>query len=80
MHAQIASIIRAEVERFTGEESLANAVRCAAWFVMDDFPDAKAVDFGEAASLIGLHQQGAINRWNEAKKNLEMAKIGTHHV
>lgn len=70
MHTEIAAIIQTEVSRFPGEESLANALRCAAWFVMDEFPDAKAADFGEAATLLSLHKQGAINRWNEAKANL----------
>lgn len=44
-------------------------LRVAAWYVMEEFPEAKASDFGQAAAACGLHRQGAINRWNEAKAN-----------
>lgn len=71
----IADIIETEVDRFDrDEESLAEALRAAAWFVMDEYPEAKAADFGDAAASLDLHRQGAINRWNEAKKNLEGLK------
>ena len=69
MILQIAEIIAEEVARFPGEESLAEALRAAAWFVMDEFPEAVASDFGDAAQTLDLHRQGAINRWNEAKRN-----------
>lgn len=65
---EIADIIEEEVGRFPGE-TLANALRCAAWFVHDEFPDATSTDFGDAAASVGLHRQAAMNRWNEAKKN-----------
>lgn len=74
MLIQICVIIGAEVSRFPGEEPLAEALRAAAWFVMDELPDATASDFGDAAATLGLHRQGAMNRWNEAKQNLEIAE------
>lgn len=67
---EIAKIITTEANHHLGM-CLAENLRAAAWYVMEDFPDAKAADFGDAAVLAGLHRQGAINRWNEAKKNLE---------
>lgn len=66
---EIADIIEAEIERFPENETLANALRCAAWIVHDEFPDATSTDFGDAAISCGLHRQAAMNRWNEAKKN-----------
>lgn len=66
---EIADIIEAELERFRGEETLANALRCAAWIVHDEFPDATSSDFGDAAASLGQHRQAAMNRWNEAKAN-----------
>lgn len=66
---QIADIIEAEVARFSGGETLANALRCAAVFVHEEHPAATASDFGDAAASLGLHRQAAMNRWNEAKKN-----------
>lgn len=71
MLEQIAQIIRTEVKHPLGM-SLAENLRAAAWYVMDDFPAAIARDFGDAAVLAGLHRQGAINRWNEAKANYEI--------
>lgn len=70
---RIAQIIDHEVDMFEGE-ALAESLRAAAWFVMDEFPEAKARDFGDAAARLGLHRQGAINRWNEAKHNLAIAE------
>ena len=64
----IAEIIRTEVNHKL-RMPLAENLRAAAWYVMEDFPEAKARDFGDAAALCGLHRQGAINRWNEAKAN-----------
>lgn len=72
MIEKIAEIIRTEVKHPLGM-NLSENLRAAAWYVMDDFPDATARDFGDAVLLCGLHRQGAINRWNEAKKNLEIA-------
>lgn len=74
MIREIAEIIRTELARFgLTVEPRAESLRAAAWFVMDDFPLATSSDFGDAAILCGLHRQGAINRWNEAKKNLDLA-------
>ena len=69
MLVRIAQIIKTEINHPLGMR-LAENLRAAAWYVMDEFPDAKARDFGDAALRIGLHRQGSINRWNEAKKNL----------
>lgn len=66
----IANIIADEVKK-THLGPLAENLRAAAWYVMDEFPEARAADFGDAAATKGLHRQGAINRWNEARKNLE---------
>ncbi|QIG73286.1 hypothetical protein EVC02_065 [Rhizobium phage RHph_N17] len=71
MHEQIAEIIRTEVNHKL-RMPLAENLRAAAWYVMDEFPSALARDFGDAAVLAGLHRQGAINRWNEAKANLSI--------
>ncbi|QJD54348.1 hypothetical protein [Aminobacter phage Erebus] len=73
MLEQIQMIIREELDRFTGDETRANALRSAAWFVMDDFPEATSADFADAAVMEGQHRQGSINRWNEALKNLKVA-------
>lgn len=67
---EIAAIIETEVNRFNGDETLATSLRCAALFVHEQFPDVVAKDFGDAAVLLGLHRQAAMNRWNEAKKNM----------
>lgn len=64
----IAKIIQAEVDRFLTEPN-ANALRCAAVFVNEDFPSATSADFGDAAASLGMHRQAAMNRWNEAKAN-----------
>ena len=53
--------------------TLAEALRWAAWRVFEEAPEAKARDFGDAAAAMGLHRQGAINCWNEAKKNWQIA-------
>lgn len=74
MLTPICIIIGAEVTRFKGDEPLAEALRAAAWFVMDELPATTASDFGDAAALMGLHRQGAMNRWNEAKHNLAIAE------
>lgn len=72
MHDQIASIILTEVAHPFGM-TLAENLRAAAWYVMEDFPQATSKDFADAAAAIGLHWQGARNRWNEAKANMEVA-------
>lgn len=48
-----------------GEDTLANAMRCAANAVLIDFPDATSAEFAEAAASLGLHKQGSRNRFNE---------------
>lgn len=68
MLVRIAEIIRTEVNHPL-RMPLAENLRAAAWYVMEEHPEAIARDFGDAAALCGLHRQGAINRWNEAKKN-----------
>lgn len=68
----LALIIRTELEHPLGM-SLAENLRAAAWYVMEEYPDTTAAEFGDAASLCGCHRQGAINRWNEARKNWEIA-------
>ncbi|QWY83375.1 hypothetical protein [Rhizobium phage RHph_X3_2] len=68
----IANIIETEVKRPLGMP-LAENLRAAAWVVMEEYPDAVARDFGDAAATKGLHRQGAINRWNEAKQNWAIA-------
>jgi len=37
--------------------------------IHEDDPSVTASQFGDAAALLGLHRQAAMNRWNEAKKN-----------
>jgi hypothetical protein len=64
----IAAIIAEEMARFPTETN-ANALRCAAVFVNEDFPAATSADFGDAAASLGMHRQAAMNRWNEAKAN-----------
>lgn len=66
---EIADIIEEEVGRFPGQETLANALRCAAQIAHEEYPDATSSDFGDAAASLGLHRQAAMNRWNEAKAN-----------
>lgn len=73
MLQQIADMIASEFEVFEGDESVSETLRAAAWNVMDTFPNATASDFGDAAAMLGRHRQGAINRWNEAVKNMELA-------
>lgn len=70
MITEIAKLIKIELDRFPGE-TLANQLRCAAWFAHEDFPKATSSDFADAAVSLGLHRQGAMNRWNEGIKNLK---------
>ncbi len=69
MLARIAAIITAEINHPLNM-SLAENLRAAAWYVMEEFPAAIASDFGDGAKIAGVHRQGAMNRWNEALKNL----------
>ena len=69
---QIASIIQAELDHPCGA-TFAENLRAAAWYVMEDFPSTTGAQFAEAAASLGLHRQGARNRWNEARKNWEIA-------
>jgi hypothetical protein len=64
--AAIAALIKNDL-RFveTGEDTLANAVRCAANALLLDFPDATSAEFADAAVTLGLHRQGSRNRFNE---------------
>ncbi len=71
MLAEIAKTINEEVNRFRGQETFANAMRCAAQMVMEEVEGATASDFGDAAASLGMHRQGAMNRFNEAKKVME---------
>lgn len=63
---KIAALIENDL-RFhkAGEESLAEALRGAANAVMLDFPNVTSAEFGDAAASMGLHRQGARNRFNE---------------
>lgn len=72
MLTEIANIITEEVAR-KELTSFAENLRAAAWYAIEEFPAVTASVFGDAAVLAGLHRQGAINRFNEAKKNLEIA-------
>ena len=68
---RIAAIIAVELERFAREdETLADAVRYAAVFAREEFPDMTSAEFGDAAVTLGLHRQGSRNRFNEAMKFL----------
>lgn len=69
---KIADIIGQEMERFAGER-LAEKLRWAAWLVREVMPATTSSQFGDAAAMLGLHRQGAMNRWNEAMKNWEVA-------
>lgn len=68
---RIADIIAEEMERFEGER-FAEQLRWAAWLVREELPDTTSSQFGDAAASLGLHRQGAMNRWNEAMKNWEL--------
>lgn len=72
MLTRIAEIIKKEVNHPLCM-SLAENMRVAAWYVMDEFPGATSADFGKAAETCSLHRQASMNRWNEAKKNWEVA-------
>lgn len=72
MNQRIAQIILTEVNHPLGM-SRAENLRAAAWYVKEEFPAATSSDFGDAAVVCGLHRQAAMNRWNEAMANLEMA-------
>lgn len=69
---RIAEIIKEEQCRFEGER-LAEQLRWAAWLVREEMPGTTSAQFGDAAASLGLHRQGAMNRWNEAMKNWELA-------
>lgn len=69
---RIIEIIEEEMDRFEGER-YAEQLRWAAWLVREEMPEATSSQFGDAAKELGLHRQGAMNRWNEAMKNWEHA-------
>lgn len=62
-----------EEDRKNGHD--ADSLRCAAWYVKDEYPDATSKQFADACvnSLLGITRKSAINRWNEAMNNLEKA-------
>ena len=66
-HEAIVALIEQDL-RFheAGEETLANAMRCAANAVLLDFPDATSKEFADAAVTLNLHHQASRNRFNEA--------------
>lgn len=69
---RIAEIITEEMARFSGER-YAEQLRWAAWLVREELGDGiTSTQFGNAAASLGLHRQGAMNRWNEAMKNWEL--------
>lgn len=71
MTPSVLDIISAEVERHGPH---AESLRCAAWYVLEEYPDATSTQFADAAqSLDGITRKAAINRWNEAMANLEKA-------
>lgn len=72
MLTRIQDIITTELDHQLKMVAAEN-MRAAAWYVMEEFPDATSTDFADAAVMLGLHRQGAINRWNEAVKNLKAA-------
>ena len=71
MKPTILDIIAAEIETHGCN---AESLRCAAWYVKDEYPDATSTQFADAAcQLDGVSRKSAINRWNEAMQNLEQA-------
>lgn len=48
-------------------EREAETMRATAFLVHSDHPEATSADFGDAAARLGMHRQGAMNRWNESK-------------
>ncbi len=63
---QIAAMIKHDL-RFheAGEESLAEGLRGAANAVILSFENVTSAEFADAAVLLGMHRQGARNRFNE---------------
>lgn len=49
--------------------SLAETLRAAAWYAREEAEDMTVGAFGDAAEELGLHRQGATNRFREAMKN-----------
>lgn len=71
MKPTILDIIATEVE---AHGPYAESLRCAAWYVLEEHPDATSTQFADAAAqLDGVTRKAAINRWNEAMQNLEKA-------
>lgn len=69
----IVEIIKTEFDR-NFEETQANTLRAAAWFVFEDHPNTTSGDFADAAESLGIHRGTARNRWNEAMRDLEIAE------
>ena len=65
---EIASIIA--VEKEDGKFGLADALRTACWYVLEIDPTITGKRFADAAASIGLHHQGARNRYSEARRQL----------
>jgi hypothetical protein len=45
---------------------LSDALRFAAWQLMEEIPGYTSADFGDDCAALGMHRQGARNRYNEA--------------
>jgi len=77
-HDAIVALIENDLRFYqAGDETLANAMRCAASAVLLDFPDATSREFADAAVELDLHHQASRNRFNEAvawlKENADLA-------
>ena len=71
---EIASLIAVEVEG--GQLGLADALRTSVWYCLEIDPTVTGKRFADSAALIGLHHQGARNRYSEARRQLvEMGQI-----
>lgn len=65
-HDAIVALIEQDLAFYhDGEDTLANAMRCAANAVLLDFPDCTSREFADAAVELDLHHQASRNRFNE---------------
>lgn len=69
----IAEVIEEAVAEQDVHGSFVEALRFAALVCIEEMGVARAADFGDAAASLDLHRQGAINRFNEAKKDFAVA-------
>lgn len=69
-HEAISALIEADLTLYwEGDDTLANALRCAASAVLLDYPDCTSGEFADiCADEFDLHHQGSRNRFNEAVK------------